>query len=213
MNYKANNLHTLHQKLKERLTKHLPGVESHLKMVPADLWEHLQYTSNLPSPKKAAVLITLFPHNDNISTLLIMRAADDKVHGGQIGFPGGRCEPEDPSLEFTALREANEEVGILPGEVSVVGTLSNLYIRASNFLIKPVVAISYQHPDLKLNHSEVQYAIIVCLQDLLHSTSHRDIHVRKQWIRNVPAYVINDHVIWGATAMMISELLDVFPTQ
>lgn len=211
MIYSAKDLQKIQQKLRERLTQQLPGSESHAKMIHAEGRKLLQYTNDLPPPKKAAVLITLFPHNDNIATLLIMRADNDKVHGGQIGFPGGRCEPSDQSPEFTALREANEEVGLIPDKLVVLGTLSDLYIRASNFLIKPVVAVTDHSPVITLNHSEVKYTIIVSLHDLLQGMSHCDVQVRGLLLRNVPSYITNGQIIWGATAMMISELLDLMP--
>jgi 8-oxo-dGTP pyrophosphatase MutT (NUDIX family) len=159
----------------------------------------------------SAVLGLLFPVDDELHILLIRRTEDGHAHSGQISFPGGRKDEEDESLLHTALREAEEEVGIDANEIQVLGALSPIYIPVSNFHVFPFLAFAKEKPTTTPNSLEVAYTIEVPLNDFLKEdfktkatvTSPAD----KSFVREVNAYRLPDGgIIWGATAMILSEL-------
>ncbi len=150
----------------------------------------------------------MYPKEKDIYTVFIQRQVYDGVHSGQIAFPGGKYEKEDISLIQTALREANEEIGIDISSVEVLGQLSELYISHSNFLVLPVVAYTPVAPLFVLNDKEVKNIIEVKINEILSPESitqnvfmgagNRKIHA--------PCYNLNNNKVWGATAMIVSEL-------
>ncbi len=161
--------------------------------------------------RPSAVLCLLFPLNDELHILLMKRKEDKRAHSGQISFPGGSYETTDADLKATALREAQEEVGIMSADVDVLGALTPLYIPVSNFNVYPFVGYSHDRPAYNLSHSEVSYTIEVPLSNLLHAERKTITDVISpavpDVIRKVKAYKLEDGtVIWGATAMIISEL-------
>lgn len=193
--------------LKKRLEGPLPGVEaqklmsSRLRTVPFNVPE---------GARPSAVLALLFHKAEILHLLLIKRVADGKVHSGQISFPGGKHDTGDKDLTATALREANEEVGIIPSDVEIIGSLTPLYIPVSNFHVYPYVGYLNKLPQYIISAREVESVIEVPVQQLL-AAEHKitiDItsHVVEGVIKNVRAYKLFDNVIWGATAMIISEL-------
>ena len=159
----------------------------------------------------SAVLILLFPLNDKINVCLIRRPSTMKNHAGQIAFPGGRKEKEDADMVQTALREAQEEIGIEAHTVEVLGRLSTVYVQISDFLITPVVGWLNEFPDTMIDSSEVDEIIFISLGELADSVNRceREMETRTGRIK-VPGYEINGCFIWGATAMMLAELVDVF---
>ncbi len=198
--------------LKERLAQGLPGnaaqelMGARVKEMPAAVPD---------TARPSAVLSLLFLHNDTLHTLLIERTADGRAHSGQISFPGGRYETADNDLETTALREANEEVGIVPADVEILGGLTPLYIPVSNFIVHPFVGYSDRQPVYSLSSNEVARIIEMPLDELLHPERKTRVEVTspvdKTFRRAVPAYKLTDgSIIWGATAMIISELQVLF---
>ena len=161
--------------------------------------------------RPSAVLCLLYPVADELNVLLMKRREDRGAHSAQVSFPGGRYEPEDGSLQFTALREAEEEVGIRPAKIDVLDPLTPLYIPVSNFNVSPFVGFSPERPEFKLNEVEVAHIIEAPLAHLFHSSRKTTENVTSPavpgLIRNVKAYRLDDGtIIWGATAMIISEL-------
>lgn len=160
----------------------------------------------------SAVLALLFPHTSaELHLLFMQRVEDGKAHGGQISFPGGRQEPFDADLRATALREANEEVGIMPADVDILGALTPMYIPVSNFQVYPFVGYSAQRPNYHLSQSEVQHVLELPVQRLFDPAYKVTATVRPSSVPNlvmqVPAYQPEEGtIIWGATAMMLSEL-------
>ena len=150
----------------------------------------------------------LYPIKNSIYTLLIQRPLYDGVHSGQVAFPGGRFEESDINLKTTALREAYEEVGIPIKEVEIIGQLTDLYIPPSNFLVTPFIGYVNLQPDFILEKKEVEKIIPVDLFSL------NDIGIKFEKIithssgNNIktPFYDIDGLTVWGATAMIISEL-------
>ncbi len=172
-----------------------------------------ELTGSVPSPeaKPSSVLLLLYPIGKDIYIVFIQRPDYQGVHSGQISLPGGKREPEDFNLTDTALRESNEEVGIIPEEVRILGKLSDLYIPPSRFLVSPFVGYSIQRPDFIKDPSEVDEIIELKIRDLFSDTA---LQVTKHRIGvgiqiKAPAFVVNGYVIWGATAMILSEFKEV----
>lgn len=160
--------------------------------------------------RPSAVLCLLYPIQASLHMLLIKRVEDGKAHSGQISFPGGRQDPWDADLKATALREANEEVGIMSNDVDIIGGLTPLYIPVSNFQVYPFVAYSDNRPKFNLSQNEVAHVLEVPVDLLLHPETKTVTDVVSPAvhgiIKNVHAYQLPNGLIWGATAMMISEL-------
>jgi 8-oxo-dGTP pyrophosphatase MutT (NUDIX family) len=202
----------LEQKL---LLSKLPGLPSQLKMAPVTRLEELK-KMNLSLEemgniaRKSAVLILFYPKNDETHIAMIKRATDNTVHSDQISFPGGKVEKSDTSLIYTALREAEEEIGIMADSVNIVGNLTKLHIPPSNFDVYPFIGITNNTPLFSTNY-EVQKILEVDLKTLLNpaTCTYKKIQHRTGNDFVVPCYYIQDEVVWGATAMIISELLEI----
>jgi len=154
----------------------------------------------------AAVLIAFFYGNDRWQFPMIKRVEDGYVHSGQVGFPGGRIEADESPVE-AALREAKEEIGLNPKRSRVVGQLSPLPIPVSKFLVHPVVSIVEGQPELVRDNREVQSIFTVTLAlmldpGIIKSESRKS----RTGIRDVPYFYLKGYKIWGATAMILSEL-------
>lgn len=195
---------TLCQKLKDPL----PGEAAHQIMQSSS---RLRFTVK-PNERtrKSAVLILFYPYQDEIYFPLILRPAYDGVHSGQVAFPGGRYEKTDEDLVRTALREAQEEIGLRLTDVKIQGILTELFIPASNFYVLPVVATIPYKPDFYPDPREVEDIFLVKLKEIsdVSIVGTSNLVVRGVEV-TAPHYDINGYKIWGATAMMISELLTV----
>lgn len=202
------------QRLEIILQGDLPGLASHVKMV-SPVRRKVGANKNDTERTQAAVLVLFYLVEDVPHLVYIKRTGDFGVpHGGQLSFPGGRAEEVDESLEHTALREAQEEVGIDASQVQVLGRLSSLYIPVSNFLVHPYVGWLDHKPELTPEQSEVAEILEIPLPHLQQNKNigETSIQVREDLtIDNVPYYDLFGHVLWGATAMMTSELLDIVP--
>lgn len=193
-------------RLTQRLEKPLPGLSAQLEMTSrtrGQTWEIRE------DHRKSGVLALFYPHESKWQMVFMKRTDDGKVHGGQISFPGGKAEPDDLDATHTALREAEEELGISPSNVSVMGNLSPLYIPPSNFMVYPTVGFMTQRPQFIPEPKEVAAVIETDIDQLLLPETLRKekIKVRRELVIEAPAFVVNGHVIWGATAMMLNELL------
>jgi 8-oxo-dGTP pyrophosphatase MutT (NUDIX family) len=158
----------------------------------------------------AAVLILLYPFNNSIYTVFMQRHNYDGVHGGQISFPGGKMENADKDLIETALREVNEETGVDPKTISIIGTLTPLFIPVSNMLVTPVVGWSAKKPDYIEQPEEVVFLFDADIKRLLEPSilKTKPMQIRGESI-NVKYFDYDGNVIWGATAMMLHELLTI----
>lgn len=196
--------------LKIRLKHPLPGLSAQLRMSPSFRGELIK-NYNESQYRQSAVLIALFPENDKLNTILIKRATYDGVHSGQVGFPGGKYEDIDGSLIQTALREANEEVGIIPDSVEVLGVLTPLHIPVSNMMVLPVVGLLKEKPLLHLNLQEVEFTLTVPICHLKNPANHfqKTIIVRDRTII-APYIKVDCEDVWGATAMIIAEFIELF---
>ena len=211
MHHFQNLIRTLETNLSKN---ELPGIEAQLNMAPVSRLKELSKESENRKPKKSAVLILFYPENGSTKLVMIKRATDDSVHSGQIAFPGGKFEAVDRNLSATALRETFEEVGIKPEHINLIGNLSTLYIPPSNYDVHPFIAFTNQRPEMKHNH-EVEKIIEVDLKELQSSenVTHKTIRHRFGELIDVPCFYIQNEIIWGASAMIISELLEVLKRQ
>jgi 8-oxo-dGTP pyrophosphatase MutT (NUDIX family) len=160
--------------------------------------------------QKAGVLILLFPANDQLCTVFIKRTEYDGEHSGQISFPGGKFERSDQSLDMTALREAEEEIGIRDSEVEIIGELTPLPIPVSNIEVFPYIGVMDNEPLFKPDPSEVEYIIKAGIKTLLDpgTLSKKEMLLFNDII-TVPYFNIEENHIWGATAMILGEFLEV----
>jgi len=199
--------------LKQKLEQPLPGITSHLKMAPRHRVEEFSSLASIvPLARNSAVLILLFPVNGKLKTVFIQRSVYEGVHSGQISFPGGKHEKSDKDFEATALRETFEEIGVEPDKIEILAQLTDFYIPPSNFLVKVFVGYSSQQPVFTPDHKEVQSILEADIDEFYDSqniTEKEFYSTSRKTIINAPCYLVNGMEIWGATAMMLSELLDV----
>jgi len=195
--------------LKLELEEPLPGLDAQIEM------SHVLRRSVKPAPldaQKAGVLILLFPKNEEWQIALTQRTskyANDK-HKGQMSFPGGKMEASDKDIIETALRETEEEIGVGRHKINVLGKLTTLYIPVSNFLVQPVIGYVEKEPEFKLEENEVEELVsssvkVICSVDV---RKKKNLSISKQMTLNhVPYFDIQDKVVWGATAMILSEFV------
>jgi 8-oxo-dGTP pyrophosphatase MutT (NUDIX family) len=166
-----------------------------------------------PPPRESAVLLLIYPRDEKLYTLLMVRPIYDGVHSGQVAFPGGRREPQDLTLEHTALREFSEETGSSIHEVIMLGRLSEIYIPPSRSIVTPFIGYAPMLGELDPDPAEVAALIETPLDELLRPEI---LKRRMQYVQmlggeiDVPYYDVLGHVVWGATAMMIAELRELF---
>ncbi len=165
----------------------------------------------MPPARPAATLLLLYPGTDGELQLpLTVRNAALRSHAGEVSLPGGAFEPDDASLEATALREAAEEIGIDPADVVVLGALDQVWIPPSNFDVLPVVAASDQRPDLAPQSDEVALIIELPVRELLHPGAITDELVHGPgWTLRVGGYRASGQLVWGATARTLAMLASV----
>ncbi len=188
----------------------LPGLDAQLRMAPEFRHEEVKSMGAGNSAIKSSVLLLFYPsETDHPLLVFILRPEYNGAHSGQISFPGGRYERDDPGMEYTALRETHEEIGVNPEQVEVLGKLSDLYIPPSNYLVYPFVGVADHRPVFKPDPLEVA-AIIEIDFSLFFQKEHfifKSVHLRDGTIIQTPCFTINGHIIWGATAMILEELL------
>lgn len=196
--------------IKKIQTKPLGGLASQFKLAPALRKQYSEAMIQSKTPRKAAVLALFYPDvNQHTKFLLTERASYNGTHSSQISFPGGKVDAKDNNLEETALRETDEEVGISPKNITLIRQLSDTYIPPSNFLVAPF--IGYCTTPLQfVPNKEVASIIEVSLEDLLDNTNLMEVSMNTSYMKNinVPCFKLNNYTVWGATAMMLSEIKD-----
>lgn len=208
--YKSEDVNEFISEFQKQLELPLPGRDAQLKMASTIRNKEAGFNYDTSSATKSSVLISLYLEGENLFTVFILRQTYDGVHSGQVSFPGGRMEPEDISLVHTALREAEEEANIDSGKVKVLGTLSELFIPPSNYIVLPVIGFLDERPDLKADISEVAAIIETDLSFLFDEKriKQKSIQINNYTIE-APYFDVQGNVIWGATAMILSELKEV----
>jgi 8-oxo-dGTP pyrophosphatase MutT (NUDIX family) len=190
----------------------LPAEASQFKMSPPFRKELINMSKDaMKTAKKAGVLALFYPDETHQTKLvLILRKTYKGVHSAQIGFPGGKIETKDDSLETAAIRETFEEIGVPIKNIEVLRQLTKVYIPPSNFYVQPFIGISRITPRFIKQDDEVEDIIEVFLKHFLD-----DDIVTSKWVKTsysidveVPAFELNNHVVWGATAMILNEIKD-----
>lgn len=204
-------MHPFHHFLSERTKKSLPGKKAQLKMQPVPLQDNFSF----PEPdagigQPSSVLIPLFSDSNRLLQVILTLRTESVSHAGQISFPGGRSEKHETPLT-TALRETEEEIGITPDLFEIAGSLSPLYLYRSNNQITPFIGFLEKEPKLTPNPSEVEEVFTVPLDSFMKD----DLLIWEEWrlreiTMNVPYWKIHPTPLWGATAMMMSELLELY---
>jgi 8-oxo-dGTP pyrophosphatase MutT (NUDIX family) len=193
----------------DRLVKEMPGEEAHLLMQPTMRNGGRIRMSHTDPPKMGGVMILLYEENGSIKFPMIQRPIYDGVHSGQIALPGGGIESSDVDQIETALRETEEEIGVNRNDIKVLGSLSEFFVAASNYDILPVIGHIKGVPEFSPDKREVHDIITPKLLDLVDKSNRmvKEINVKNGVILNSPYFNLSGQVVWGATAMMLSELL------
>lgn len=187
----------------------LLSTDAHAKMAPLERISFLKEENYLDkNPRRAAVLMLFYPKNQITHLALIVRNSYPGVHSSQIGFPGGKVEEEDANLEETALRETHEEIGIHPNKIQIIKPFSEIYIPPSNFLVAPFMGISKEELSFVPDLDEVKRVLEFSIADFLDENTITKVTMSTSYATDieVPAFMVDKYVVWGATAMMMSEL-------
>ena len=183
-------------------------------MIPKFRLEKLEAVQKTKKNAKQAGVMALFYPDDKykVHLLLILRNTYRGVHSNQIAFPGGKFELSDDSLLSTALRETEEEVGVSPAQINVIRSLTKVYIAPSNFEVWPFLGVCKVIPSFKIQEEEVEALVQVSLDNFLNDANLFTQTLSTSYAKNVevPAYNLNGYTVWGATAMMLSEVRELF---
>lgn len=206
------NFNVFIEKIEHQLLTPLPGEEAHFKVAPFERTvRDIAYKSN-PNPTLSAVLALFYPIENVSHCALILRNTYKGVHSAQIGFPGGKKELTDRDLIETACREAEEEIGVNKKQITVLGKLSSVYIPPSGFLVQPYVGFSPERPDFSLDSREVNKLIELPTSLLIDESviSQKSVYIHElSTEKTYPCFDFNGDIVWGATAMMLSELKEI----
>jgi len=199
------------EKLRVELLTSLPGVEAHLRLAPEIRKNDLKIGIEPTHALESAVLILLYPVNNRLHTVVILRNEYDGPHSGQISLPGGKYEESDIDFLYTAIRESEEEIGINPSDIEIVGQLSRFYVRPSNFIVYPFIAYQPTRPDFRPDPTEVKRIIEI---DIFEELKFEKIISRTLTFKNniqvhAPGFSVGGEFLWGATAMIMSELIHI----
>jgi 8-oxo-dGTP pyrophosphatase MutT (NUDIX family) len=199
--------HILFEQLSERLSRPLPGSKVQNEMS-ASSRDKTGINFNFDDdPKESSVLIALFERGDELFFPLIQRPQYTGIHSGQIGLPGGKVEDQDKDKVDTALRETEEEIGVYAKDIRIIGTLSELYVQASHYNVLPVVGYLPYVPLYDPDPEEVSRVIEGRISDLIDEEKRKvkELLIRGKYHIIAPYFDINHEVVWGATAMILSE--------
>ncbi len=188
----------------------LPGEAVQFKMAPIERLQELKRIAREKDTAKRAGVMSLFYPSENFETklILILRKTYKGVHSAQVGFPGGKLEEEDDSIQDAALRETEEEVGVSRETISVLKKLTEIYIPPSNFFVHPFLGITTETPKFVPQEEEVEALIEVALKDFMNDANIISQTLSTSYASSiqVPAFKLNGHIVWGATAMMLNEV-------
>lgn len=193
----------------------LPGESSHYKMAPMERVRELKAVkAKRKNPKKAGVVALFYPDSDYFThLLLILRKTYKGVHSNQVSFPGGKEEEKDIDILATALRETHEEVGVNPEHIAIVRSLTQIYIPPSNFEVQPYIGLYEKIAPFTIQETEVEALIEVSLRDFLDDGKIINQRLTTSYSKKkiaVPAFELNGYTVWGATAMMLNEIKELF---
>ncbi|MCF6279823.1 MAG: CoA pyrophosphatase [Flavobacteriaceae bacterium] len=189
----------------------LGGLESQFRLAPKMKIQYSETKIRAQNPKKAAVLALFYPDNEqNTRFLLTLRASYKGTHSAQISFPGGKSEENDIDFMHTAKRETFEEVGIKIEDTKIIKQLTDAYIPPSNFLVTPFIGMLDYTPSFTINE-EVEKIIEVKFTDLLDDKNITIENMSISYMKSIdiPCFKLNGYIVWGATAMILSEIKDI----
>lgn len=192
--------------LETRLQHPLPGAHAHEQMRAVPLGDTSLKFEHTNPPRQSAVLILLYDDNGVIRFPLIKRPDYVGMHGGQVSLPGGKTEPGETMYE-TALRECEEEIGVDRTTVRILGALSEFFVVPSNFIITPVVGMLQNAPVFKPDPYEVVNVLQADMDYLLRADAilQKEIQVAGRFRLNAPHFLVENEIVWGATAMILNE--------
>jgi len=199
---------TFIEKLTAELQKALPGEDAQYRMAPSYRPRLTKEEILKHQPRLGGVMLLLYKKQEELHIVFTQRKDYNGVHGGQMSFPGGKKDAGDTDLIETALRETKEEVGIEREQIKVIGRLSELYIPPSNFLVCPAVGFAERIEKFSPQKEEVEKVVEIPLSFFLDKANinlQKEITLFNGAVVNVPAYVYETHIIWGATAIILSE--------
>lgn len=190
----------------------LLGESAHLLMVPperADIMRNLDLSEK--NPRKAAVMMLFYPKNSKTHLVLIQRNTYPGVHSSQIALPGGKVELDDLSMSDAALRETEEEIGVSIDKINLVKAFTQVYIPPSNFMVFPFFGYSNEELQFVPDPKEVAAIIELSMTDFLDESRVVNKKMSTSYSNDiiVPAFKIQEHYVWGATAMILSELKEI----
>ena len=199
-------------KLQEKLSKgRLPGEKAHAKMAPVNRPLESALYGEKDSYRKSAVALILIEEEQDCKIVLTQRKIYEGNHSGQVSLPGGKFEDGDENLYETAIRECYEEVGVSLTEEYYIGKLSTVFIPVSKFQVEVHAFYLEETPDFVKDDNEVEAIFTIKVSDLLNdeNVKQTDISLQNKLIlKNVPYFALENKIIWGATALMLSELKD-----
>lgn len=197
------------QAFREKLQYGLPGKNGQILMAPTPMDEARFVTQKEGKVKKGAVLILFYPRASGCAIPFIKRPVYSGIHSGQVALPGGKWEESDQTLAQTATRETQEEIGIESEKVNLLGKLSDLYIPASNFMVSPFVGFVEKEPEFFPDEIEVERLIHCDFTQLMDKKikKKRNLRITDHYSIMAPYYAIENEMVWGATAMILSELM------
>lgn len=187
-------------------------MEAQYLMAPASRKNLARYPQENDNHKKSSVLLLLYPIENKVKILLLLRQSYEGAHSNQISFPGGKVDKDDKDYLHTALRETKEETGIHESNINILGSLTALYIPVSNFLVNPYVGYfnSIDKMDIKIDSREIAAVVDFDIEILL-NPKYKDtinINLSNGISFGAPCYATKPEVIWGATAMILSEFAE-----
>ncbi|MTI19802.1 CoA pyrophosphatase [Fulvivirga sp. RKSG066] len=206
-------LEDLVKHLSQKVNNGLPGMEAQQLMMPVESTRE-RFNLDKKDVRRGGVLILLYQKEGSIFMPLTQRHDYGGTHGGQVSLPGGKFEEIDTDITSTALRETREEIGIAESQINVIGRLTDLYIPPSNFRVTPVIGYIKQKPAFEIDTFEVKELIEVRIDELLdlEKRKRKDITVRQGIKLNAPYFDLGGRVVWGATAMILSEFVTILDT-
>lgn len=196
--------------LKKSLSAGLPGETAQYRMAPGYRPKFNKEQVMSYNPKVGGVLLLLYFRNSELTIVFTQRKAYDGVHGGQMSLPGGKKDETDTNIVATALRETKEEIGIAANQIEIIGSLSELYIPPSNFLVYPTVGFGSKIESFIPEETEVDKIVEIPVAFFLNKSNinmQTEIKLFNGTKVSVPAFIYNQHIIWGATAIILSEFV------
>lgn len=194
--------------LRHRLGLPLPGQDAQFRMAHIERQLNLSRFKTPSDARQSSVMILLYEDGGRIKIPLILRPGDSGIHSGQISFPGGKYEDTDLDFATTALRETEEEIGVSKSSIEILGKLTQLYIPPSNFLVHPHVGALQFAPNFIPQKNEVEKIIPLDLEFLMdeEKVKEKEIRLSSGQLIRTPYYSVEGETVWGATAMILSEL-------